>query len=398
MNASAFTDHRGCATFPNSVRNAWRTGTAMMIMSTTLLAQAQSKPGTGVWSASGEGSPTAGTHAGLPSVAQGVPTSAGVISVVAEDRPNTIPPRSSATNRALNAAEATIQTLATATADFDMNGCLLAQVKGPVFGLVVADDHMFQVSGADLAANVGNRVHIVGAKIAPTATVKNLKEAVAVTQVETTAAGGCLAAADRLSRLASGPEEAWTAEPVSSASEEDVGTVPTGTGFSVRLIDPVRLTNKDVGHLYRASLDQDILLEDRVAVPKNADVILQLRTSASADDPFSARLILIVTGLRVNGVLRSMDTSEALPRKPEQRAPGAVSRTRRFLVPPLLGAVCGAVFGSTWIGAATGLGVVLTRDLARSRNPKTLPSESQLWVQLQAPLNPRGKAVRPRPE
>jgi hypothetical protein len=88
----------------------------------------------------------------------------------------------------------TFDPFAAAADDFEMSGCLLGQIKGGLFGLVV-NGQMYQVSGANLAGNVGNRVHIVGTKTAGAATLGGATVAVTVTSIQMTDAGGCIAAA-----------------------------------------------------------------------------------------------------------------------------------------------------------------------------------------------------------
>jgi hypothetical protein len=78
--------------------------------------------------------------------------------------------------------------------DFDMGGCLLKQSSGSLYGLAV-DNVLYEVTGPNLAPNVGNRVHIVGTRSASPGMLKGAASTVAVTRIEVTAPGGCRAAA-----------------------------------------------------------------------------------------------------------------------------------------------------------------------------------------------------------
>jgi len=87
--------------------------------------------------------------------------------------------------------------------DFDMSGCLLAQSAGPLFGLAV-DNVLYQVSGPNLNANVGNRVHIAGASTGG-ATLDGASALVNVTKLEMTDVAGCQAAAARFPGMTATP-------------------------------------------------------------------------------------------------------------------------------------------------------------------------------------------------
>lgn len=80
--------------------------------------------------------------------------------------------------------------------DFDMSGCLLKQASGPLLGLAV-DNVLYQLTGANLGANVGNRVHIVGTRGSSPGGLRGAAASVTVTKIEVTDVGGCLAAAAR---------------------------------------------------------------------------------------------------------------------------------------------------------------------------------------------------------
>lgn len=84
--------------------------------------------------------------------------------------------------------------------DFDMSGCLLKQSPGSLFGLAV-DSQLYQLTGANLDANVGNRVHVTGTRGSAAAALKGASALVAVTKIEMTDVGGCLAAASRFPGL-----------------------------------------------------------------------------------------------------------------------------------------------------------------------------------------------------
>ncbi|MEO8367734.1 MAG: hypothetical protein ABI806_00855 [Candidatus Solibacter sp.] len=95
--------------------------------------------------------------------------------------------------------------------DFDMSGCLLKQASGPLYGLAV-DSALYQLMGANLGANVGSRVHIVGTRGTGGA-LKGSQASVTMTKIEVTAAGGCLAAANRFTAPAYDPMTAGSGGP-----------------------------------------------------------------------------------------------------------------------------------------------------------------------------------------
>src|ERR1039458_9503632 len=77
-------------------------------------------------------------------------------------------------------------------------------------------------------------------------------------------------------------------------------TVPSGTEIVVRLIDGIDSTKTGAGERFRASIDDPVILGDRVVIPRNADATVQV---VKADK--TSELSIKLYDVTVNG--RSFD-------------------------------------------------------------------------------------------
>src|SRR5271167_4919622 len=77
-------------------------------------------------------------------------------------------------------------------------------------------------------------------------------------------------------------------------------TVPAGTEIVVRLIDGIDSTKTGPGERFRASIDDPVILGDRVVIPRNADATVQV-VKADKSNELSIKLYDVT----VNG--RSFD-------------------------------------------------------------------------------------------
>lgn len=104
---------------------------------------------------------------------------------------------------------------------FDMTGCLLRTKTQPYKYGFVANNLRFELTGPNLAANVGNRVRIVGDRNTAGATLQGATAVVQVTTASLTDAGGCLAVAS-----------AWpdmTADAIPGVMKDPTTGMTTGT-------------------------------------------------------------------------------------------------------------------------------------------------------------------------
>ena len=156
-------------------------------------------------------------------------------------------------------------------------------------------------------------------------------------------------------------------------------TVPAGTEIVVRLIDGIDSTKTGAGERFRASIDDPVILGDRVVIPRNADATVQI---VKADK--SSELSVKLYDVTVNG--KSFDV---VSNYAQVKAPGKGSKyAKRSIGLGGLGAAIGGIAGGgkgAAIGALSGAGLGAA-TVAASGSKVQLPTETRLSFQLRAPL------------
>ena len=156
-------------------------------------------------------------------------------------------------------------------------------------------------------------------------------------------------------------------------------TVPSGTEIVVRLIDGIDSTKTAAGERFRASVDDPVVVGDRVLIPRNADATVQI-VKADKSSEFSVKLYNVI----VNG--RSYDT---VSNYAQVKAPGKGSKyAKRTVGLGALGAAIGGIAGGgkgAAIGAVSGAGVGAV-TVAAQGSKVNLPPESRLTFQLRSAL------------
>jgi hypothetical protein len=159
-------------------------------------------------------------------------------------------------------------------------------------------------------------------------------------------------------------------------------TVPAGTEIVVRLIDGIDSTKTGVGERFRASIDDPVIVGDRVLIPRNVDASVQIVKAEK-----SSELFVKLYNVMVNGKWYDVVSNYA-----QLKAPGKGSKyAKRTVGLGALGAVIGGIAGGgkgAAIGAASGAGLGAV-TVAASGSKVQLPPESRLDFQLRAalPLN-----------
>lgn len=156
-------------------------------------------------------------------------------------------------------------------------------------------------------------------------------------------------------------------------------TVPAGTEIIVRLIDGIDSTKTGVGERFRASVDDPVILGDRVVIPRNADATVQIVKAEK-----SSELSIKLYDVTVNGKAIDVVSNYA-----QVKAPGKGSKyAKRSVGLGALGAAVGGIAGGgkgAAIGAVAGAGVGAA-TVAASGSKVQLPTETRLSFELRAPL------------
>ncbi len=172
-------------------------------------------------------------------------------------------------------------------------------------------------------------------------------------------------------------------------------TIPEGTSFSIRLIDPVDTAKNKEGDVFRASLDAPIVLENKTVIPKNADVEAQLVSAKSAGRfTGSSAVALVVTKVSVGGKTYAVQTGEFTKQGASRGKRSAAIIGGGAAAGALIGGLAGGGKGAA-IGAAAGAGAGTGVQALGKGQQVQLPSETVLEFQLKAPLTvtPAANAV-----
>jgi hypothetical protein len=179
-----------------------------------------------------------------------------------------------------------------------------------------------------------------------------------------------------------GPTAASTAATV--AAQPQPVEIPAGTNFVIRMIEAVDSSTGSVGQIYRASMDQPIMIGGQMIVPRGADATVKL-----VEDKESGRLAgktvltLQLAAVKVNGKYVDINTqniskeSDSRGKKTATMAAGGA----------ILGAVIGGMAGggkgaAVGAGGAAGAGV----EAVTKGEKVKIPSETLLTFILDNPV------------
>jgi hypothetical protein len=162
--------------------------------------------------------------------------------------------------------------------------------------------------------------------------------------------------------------------------------IPAGSAITIRMIDSVDSSVNQPGEIFHASLDQPLVVGDRVAVPKGADVYVRLVSASSAGrmtgrSELRLELVklefqgqsypLVSSTYGLSGASRGKDTAKKV-------GVGAVLGT-------LIGAIAGGGKGAA-IGAGVGAAGGGVYQGATHGEQVKIPSETKLDFQLEQPV------------
>jgi hypothetical protein len=160
-------------------------------------------------------------------------------------------------------------------------------------------------------------------------------------------------------------------------------TIPAGTRISVRTIDRIDSAENQVGDRFKASLEEALVVDGNVVVPKGADVYGRLAESKKSGT-FTGRseLQLELTGIVVNEQTIPLVTGEY---ELAGKSKGA-STAKRTIGGAALGSIIGAIAGGgkgAAIGAGVGGGAGAVSEIITKGDQVKVPSETLIDFTLQ---------------
>ncbi len=203
-----------------------------------------------------------------------------------------------------------------------------------------------------------------------------------------TLAVACKNRSDSTARAASGENQAQGQNATAQASQvaNQTVTIPEGTALHVRLLDPIGSASDTSGETFRATLDEPIVVNGVVAVPKDANVagkVLVARSSGHLQTP--AELVVTLTSLEVGGQTYEILTSDESWRGRSHKKRDAELIGGGAGVGALIGALVGHGKGAA-IGAGIGAGGGTATAYATGKKDISIPAETRLSFVLRRPV------------
>lgn len=162
--------------------------------------------------------------------------------------------------------------------------------------------------------------------------------------------------------------------------------VPAGTQVVVRLIDPVNSETDRLGQTYRASIDDDIIVNGQTLIPRGVDAVVSL-IDAQKSGKIQGRteLTLDLRSVTVNGRAVNISTSGVSQASSSRGARSAKVIGGTAAVGAIIGAIAGGGRGAA-IGAGSGAAVGTAAQVMTSGQQVKVPAETRLTFTLQNPV------------
>ncbi len=184
-------------------------------------------------------------------------------------------------------------------------------------------------------------------------------------------------------QLAPRPAQAAVMAPAAPPTSPKSVTVPTGTRISIRTIDAVDSDRNQVGDRFKASLEQPLVVNEVVVVPKGADVYGRLTEAKQAGQiQGRSQLKLELIGIVVNGQTIPIVTGDYQVTGASRGTQTAKRAGGGAAVGALIGAIAGGGKGAA-IGAGVGAGAGTAVQVMTQGEQVHVPSETLLEFTLQ---------------
>jgi len=164
------------------------------------------------------------------------------------------------------------------------------------------------------------------------------------------------------------------------------GTVPAGTPIVIRMIDGVDSDQNRAGDTFRASLEEDLVVNGAIVAPKGADVTGKL-TEVKEAGKFAGKseLKLELTGIVVNGQTYALTTGEYELAGKSRGKDTATKVGAGAAIGAVVGAIAGGGKGAA-IGAGVGAGAGTAIQVFTHGEQVRVPSETMLEFILEQDL------------
>ncbi len=164
-------------------------------------------------------------------------------------------------------------------------------------------------------------------------------------------------------------------------------SVPAGSTITVRMIDGVDSKVNTTGQVFKASLDAPIVVDDRVIVPKGADVYVKLVNASSAGKiKGRSELTLDIQSIIFQGRTYNVSTSDVKQAGASRGKRSAATIGGGAVLGALIGGLAGGGKGAA-IGAGVGAGAGTGVQVFTKGQQIKIPSETRLDFTLEQPFD-----------
>lgn len=161
--------------------------------------------------------------------------------------------------------------------------------------------------------------------------------------------------------------------------------IPAGTPITVRMIDRVDSEETRLGQTFRASVDEPVLLDGQVAIPRGADATVKLvEDQQSGKIQGRTILTLVLQEVIVNGRPVDLTSSDVSQSSGSRGARSAKVIGGTAALGAIIGAIAGGGKGAA-IGAGSGAAVGTGVQVLTKGQTVKIPSETRLTFTLQQP-------------
>ena len=163
--------------------------------------------------------------------------------------------------------------------------------------------------------------------------------------------------------------------------------VPAGTQIVVRLIDDVNSERDNIGETYRASVDQNVVINGQTVIPRGADATVALIDSQKSGKlEGKAVLTLDLKYIAIDGRTYDLSTSSVAEASGSRGARSAKVIGGAAALGAIIGAAAGGGRGAA-VGAGAGAAAGTAAQIATSGQKVKVPAESRLTFTLKNPLD-----------
>ena len=162
--------------------------------------------------------------------------------------------------------------------------------------------------------------------------------------------------------------------------------LPAGTNIVVRMIDAVDSEKNSVGQTFAASLDEPVMIDGQVVIPRGVDATVKLADSKESGKlTGKAELTLDLVSVKVNGRMVDINTQTVSRESSSRGARTAKVAGGTAALGAIIGAIAGGGTGAA-IGAAAGGAAGAGAEIVTKGQTVKIPSETRLTFVVDTPV------------